>query len=184
MSMPRRTDLTGSASPPSVTIVVMGVTGTGKTSVMKALANRLGWATAEGDDFHSPANVEKMRSGRPLTDADRRPWLEAIAAWIGEREAASEPAIVTCSALRRKYRDLLRCGHPSVWFAYLVVPPAVIAGRLERRAGHYMPPALLGSQLETLEAREPDEPGVTIPSDRPLTEIVDQVSGLFAEMSG
>ncbi len=173
--MPQRTDLAGSASPPSVTIVVMGVMGTGKTSVMKALAGRLGWATADGDDLHPPENVAKMRSGEPLTDADRRPWLEAIASWIGERETASEPAIVACSALRRTYRDLLRRGHPSVWFAHLVVPPAVIVSRVERRQGHYMPPALLASQFETLETLEPDEPGIAIPADGPLGEIVNEI---------
>ena len=155
-----------------VTIVVMGVTGVGKSTAMHALAHRLGWPTAEGDEFHSPANVEKMRSGYPLTDEDRGPWLAAIAAWIGEQETAATPAIVTCSALKRAYRDLLRQGHPSVWFAHLVVPRPLIADRLERRTSHYMPASLLTSQLEALEALDPDEPGAVIAADRPASEVV------------
>jgi gluconokinase len=156
----------------TTTIVVMGVAGCGKSTVMAALAERLGWPTAEGDDFHSPANVAKMRAGQPLTDADRRPWLEAIASWVGERELAGESAIVTCSALRRAYRDLLRTHRDSLFFAHLVVPPALIADRLERRRGHYMPPSLLTSQLETLEPLGPDEPGAAFAADRAPEEIV------------
>ena len=156
----------------TTTIVVMGVSGCGKSTVMQALAGEFGWATAEADDFHSPANVAKMRSGTPLTDADRGPWLAALAEWIGERERAGENALVTCSALRRAYRDRLRLGHASVWFAHLVLDPAVIADRLEHRRGHYMPPGLLSSQLETLEPLEPDEPGAAITANRPPPEIV------------
>jgi gluconokinase len=158
--------------PPTTTIVVMGVSGAGKSTVMRALAGELGWPAAEADEFHSPANVAKMRSGTPLTDADRRPWLDALAAWIGEHEQAGENALVTCSALRRAYRDLLRRGHESIWFAHLVVEPAVIADRLEHRRGHYMPPALLSSQLETLEPLEHDEPGAAIAARRSPPEIV------------
>ena len=155
----------------TATIVVMGVSGCGKSTVMAALADRLGWATAEADDFHSAANVARMRSGHPLTDEDRRPWLEALAAWIGERERAGESAIVTCSALKRAYRDLLGRGHPSVWFAHLVVEEAVIADRLDHRQGHYMPATLLASQLDTLEPLRPDEPGAAIAANRPPQEI-------------
>ena len=155
----------------TTTIVLMGVAGSGKSTVMRTLAGELGWPTAEADDFHSPANVAKMRSGRPLTDEDRWPWLDEIASWIGERERAGENALVTCSALRRVYRDVLRRGHPSVWFAHLVVEPAVIADRLERRRGHYMPAALLASQLETLEPLDAGEPGVAIVARRPPPEI-------------
>jgi gluconokinase len=164
MSSPR-------VAPRTTTIVVMGVAGCGKTTVMGALADRFGWATAEADDFHSPANVEKMRTGHPLTDADRRPWLEAIASWIGERERDGQNAIVTCSALKRSYRELLGRG-PSVWFAHLDVPPTVIADRLARRQGHYMPVSLLTSQLDALEPLDPDEPGAAIGADRPPAEIV------------
>jgi gluconokinase len=156
---------------PTTTIVVIGVSGAGKSTVMRALAGKLGWPTAEADDFHSPANVARMRSGTPLTDEDRWPWLDALASWIGERERAGENALVTCSALRRAYRDRLRRGHESVWFAHLVVEPAAIAARLEHRRGHYMPPALLSSQLETLEPLEPDEPGAAIAAHRPPPKI-------------
>jgi gluconokinase len=170
-----------SDSSPTTTIVVMGVSGTGKSTVLQALAGELGWATAEADNFHSAANVAKMRSGTPLTDEDRWPWLEALAAWIGEREQAGENALVTCSALRRAYRDRLRHGHASVWFAHLIVDPAVIADRLENRHGHYMPPGLLPSQLETLEPLEPDEPGAAIAADRPPPEIVADILGRLRE---
>jgi gluconokinase len=156
----------------TTTIVVMGVAGCGKSTVMAGLAERLGWATAEADEFHSAANVEKMRAGHPLTDADRWPWLEAIAEWIGRHEVADESAIVTCSALRRTYRDVLRRDHPSIWFAHLAVPPPALADRLERRRGHYMPASLLASQLETLEPLDPDEPGAAVDADRPAPEIV------------
>ena len=156
----------------TTTIVVMGVAGSGKSTVMRALADELGWAMAEADDFHSPANVARMSSGVPLTDEDRRPWLEALAAWIGERERSGENALVTCSALRRVYRDQLRRGHSSVWFAHLVLERAVIADRLEHRRGHYMPATLLASQLDTLEPLEDDEPGAVISARRPPPEIV------------
>jgi len=166
---------------PTTTIIVMGVSGCGKSTVMRALADELGWATAEADDFHSAANVAKMRSGHPLTDDDRWPWLEALASWIGERERAGESALVTCSALRRPYRDLLRRGHASVWFAHLVIEPAAIADRLEHRRGHYMPAALLASQIETLEPLDPDEPGAAIPAHRPPLEIVADILARLAQ---
>src|SRR5919112_5378338 len=126
-------------------LVVMGVAGSGKSSLMAALHERLGWPSLEGDAVHPEGNVAKMAAGIPLTDDDRRPWLEAIAAWIGEREAARESSIVTCSALRRAYRDTLRRGHPWVWFVHLVAPAAVLDERLEHRVGHYMPASMLNS---------------------------------------
>jgi gluconokinase len=169
------------APSPTTTIVVMGVSGAGKSTVMLALADELGWPTAEADDFHSPANVAKMRSGTPLTDEDRWPWLEALGSWIGERERAGESALVTSSALRRAYRDRLRLGHVSVWFAHLVGEPAIIAHRLERRRGHYMPAVLLASQLETLEPLEPDEPGAAIVGQRPAPEIVADILARLRE---
>jgi carbohydrate kinase, thermoresistant glucokinase family len=165
------------ASP--ATIVVMGVSGSGKSTVMDALAKRLGWVTVEGDDFHPAANIEKMRSGQPLTDEDRWPWLAAIAAWIGEHEGAGRNAIVTCSALKRAYRDRLRQGHPSVWFAHLVAPSNVISDRLEQRRHHYMPASLLSSQLEVLEPLAPDEPGSAVPADGTPKETVDELLAAF-----
>ncbi len=142
------------------TVVVMGVSGSGKTTVARALAARLGTVMQEGDDLHPAANVARLRAGHPLGDDDRRPWLAAVATWIGEHERA--PAVITCSALKRRYRDVLRAGHPSVWFAHVSTDPAVLRARLEQRRGHWMPPSLLDSQLADLEPLEPDEPGETV----------------------
>ncbi|TQM64398.1 gluconokinase [Humibacillus xanthopallidus] len=151
-------------SPPDI-VVVMGVSGSGKTTIATGIAAATGWEFAEGDDFHPAANVEKMRGGIPLTDDDRWPWLETIGAWISAKEAAGESAVVTCSALRRAYRDVLRRGRPHVRFLHVQAPGAVIADRVEHRAGHYMPPSLLPSQLATLEPLGPDEPGVTVTAE-------------------
>ncbi|MCW2585372.1 MAG: gluconokinase [Frankiales bacterium] len=150
----------------------MGVSGSGKTTVALDLAHRLGWELVEGDDFHPAENVAKMRSGQPLDDDDRWPWLRRLAAGIGEREQAGQDLIVTCSALKRSYRDVLRDGHPSVWFAHLSAEPDVLLDRVIRRSGHYMPASLLDSQLETLEAIEADEPGATLDANRPRDEVV------------
>ncbi|WP_091940612.1 gluconokinase [Trujillonella endophytica] len=150
------------AGPGTTTIVVMGVSGSGKSTVAAELVSRLGWEFAEGDEFHPPENVEKMRAGTPLDDDDRWPWLRRLAGWIGEHEAAGTSVVVTCSALKRSYRDLLREGHPSVWFAHVTVDAALLRRRVEERQGHYMPPSLLESQLATLEQLQPDEPGATI----------------------
>jgi gluconokinase len=160
---------------PSVTVVLMGVSGSGKSTAMQRMVERLGWPSAEADDFHSEANVAKMAAGRPLTDDDRWPWLRAIAAWISERETSAENAVVTCSALKRRYRDLLRDGHPSVRFAHLVVGREVLQRRMAQRRGHYMPPSLLDSQLDTLEPLGDDEPGIVVSGDLPPDRIVDEV---------
>src|SRR3954452_16740440 len=154
--------------PRTTTIVVMGVSGAGKSTVAAELVKRLGWDFAEGDEFHPPENVEKMRAGIPLDDEDRWPWLRRLAEWIGEHEAAGANAVVTCSALKRAYRDLLRDGHPSVWFAHVDVPREVLAERLAQRKGHFMPPSLLDSQLATLERLGEGEPGDVIAGDAPL----------------
>ena len=143
-------------------IVVMGVSGSGKTTVAAGSSTGSGWEFAEGDDFHPAANVAKMRAGHPL---DRRGPL-AVAAQPRPPGSAStsgrgRSVVVTCSALKRSYRDLLRDGHPSVWFAHVDAPtPDLIRERLEQRTGHYMPPSLLRSQLATLEPLADDEPGV------------------------
>ena len=154
----------------------MGVTGSGKSTVAVPLARRLGAVSAEGDTFHSESNVRKMAAGVPLDDEDRRPWLQAIASWIAAREAESENALVTCSALRRRYRDMLRKGNSSVRFVHLAVPRAVLERRLAERTGHYMPPSLLASQLDTLEDLEPDEPGFEVTADRPARVIADEIA--------
>lgn len=153
----------------------MGVSGAGKTTVAQGLVQRLGWDFAEGDDAHPPANKAKMAAGIALVDADRWPWLAALAAWIGRHEESGASAIVTCSALRRAYRDVLREGHPSVWFAHVEAPHSLLAHRLEHRRGHYMPASLLGSQLETLELLQPDEPGVVVSGAGTPAEVVERV---------
>jgi gluconokinase len=149
----------------------MGVAGSGKSTVARELATELGWPMAEGDDFHPRANVEKMRSGHPLDDDDRWPWLRSIADWIGRQEAAGQSAVVTCSALKRAYRDLLGAGHPSVRFVHLDVPREVLEQRLGGRQGHYMPASLLDSQLATLQPLGADEPGFAVPAGGPPDEV-------------
>jgi carbohydrate kinase (thermoresistant glucokinase family) len=156
-------------------LVVMGVSGSGKSTVAGALADRLGWALAEGDDFHSPENVAKMHAGTPLTDADRGPWLKSIAAWIETRLKAGQSGIITCSALKHAYRDLLGGGRPGVLFVYLKGSPSVMAEHLAGRRGHFMPASLLASQFETLEEPAADEPVLTVDVDQPVEAIVDEI---------
>jgi len=139
-------------------LVVMGVSGCGKSTIGNALAARLGWVYAEGDDFHPQANVDKMRAGKPLDDADRQPWLAAIAQWMDAQADSQRPGVIGCSALKRSYRDFLRKDRPQVWFLYLRVPRAILQRRLEMRHHEYMPPSLLDSQLATLEEPADDEP--------------------------
>jgi len=161
-----------SSIPATTSIVVMGVSGSGKTSAAEELTRQLGWEYIEGDDLHPEANVAKMAAGHPLDDEDRWPWLRRIAEVIGAHEAAGTSLVLTCSALKGTYRDLLRDGHPSVWFAHVDVPREVLAERLSKREGHYMPPSLLDSQLATLEPLGEDEPGGVINGDGPLAETV------------
>jgi gluconokinase len=156
-------------------VVVMGVSGSGKSTVARALADHLHWELLEGDDLHPPANVEAMAAGRPLTDADRRPWLAAIGRWMDERAAAGAPGVLTCSALRRSYRDVLRDGRPGLSFCHLAVDPAVVERRMAIRTGHFMPPSLLPSQLAALEPLAPDEPGITVSSEAPPEAVVADV---------
>jgi gluconokinase len=171
-----------SGSSPTTSIVVMGVSGSGKSTVAAGLVERLGWEFAEGDDFHPPANVEKMRTGRPLDDDDRLPWLQTLAAWIGEHEQAGTSVVVTCSALKRSYRDLLRDGHPSVWFAHVTVDADLLRKRVEQRTGHYMPSSLLESQLATLEPLQSDEPGASISgAGAPADVVAELLDALEAE---
>jgi carbohydrate kinase (thermoresistant glucokinase family) len=141
-------------------VVLMGVSGCGKSTVASALASRLGWDVLEGDSLHSPANVAKMASGQPLTDADRSPWLSAIAAWIAAQTESGKPGVVTCSALKRAYRDRLRA--QNVLFIYLRCSRPTLQARLTHRHGHFMQADLLDSQLDTLEEPGPDEWAITI----------------------
>jgi gluconokinase len=138
-------------------IAVMGVSGAGKTVVGEALAARMALPYADGDDFHAPANIAKMRAGSALSDTDRAPWLEAVAAWLAQRDG-----VVSCSALKRSYRDLIRARAPGALFVQLNVDPAVLRARVDARPGHFMPSSLLASQLATLEPLQPDEAGVVI----------------------
>lgn len=140
-----------------VVVVIMGVSGSGKTTIGRALAARLGWAYKEGDELHPRANVEKMSRGIPLTDEDRWPWLRLVAQWIDDQLAKGEPGIITCSLLKRSYRDFVIDARKRVKLLYLQGDKAVIAERMAQRKGHFMPPALLDSQFETLEEPGPDE---------------------------
>jgi gluconokinase len=164
---------------PPLVLVVMGVSGCGKSTVAALVAGRLGWTFADGDDFHSAESVAKMQAGIPLDDADRAPWLARIAAWIAARVAASAPAVMVCSGLRRRYRDTITGGHPAVRIVYLEGSRTLIAARLAQRAGHFMPPALLDSQFAALEPPGPDENpiivGVAEPPDRIAAAVVSAV---------
>ena len=138
----------------------MGVSGSGKSTVGDLLAGRLGWDFGEGDELHPQANIAKMAAGHPLTDADRWPWLARVRGWIDEHVAAGRPGVITCSALKRSYRDVLRDEH--VVFVHLPVSREELLGRLTGRPGHFMPAALLDSQLADLEPPGPDEQAITV----------------------
>lgn len=157
------------------TLVVMGVSGSGKSTIGKALAARLGWRFEDGDAFHPPSNVAKMRARHPLTDEDRWPWLRAIATEIDRACAAGERVVIACSALRRAYRDILVHGRNDVRIIYLNGNEPLIASRLSRRKGHFMPPGLLASQFATLEPPGADEHPVTVSIDAPVVKIVDDI---------
>jgi carbohydrate kinase (thermoresistant glucokinase family) len=150
----------------------MGVAGSGKSTVAKGLADRLGWLQAEGDDFHPASNIAKMTSGTPLTDTDRWPWLDSIVAWTGEADGAGRSTVVTCSALRRVYRDRLRGAPGRTLFVHLAGSQELLAERMGARPHHFMPPSLLPSQLATLEPLEADEPGVTLDIDADIPTLV------------
>ncbi|MEO3829302.1 gluconokinase [Actinomadura sp. B10D3] len=144
-------------------ILVAGVSGSGKTTIGTLLAERLGWEYAEADAFHPEANIAKMRAGHPLTDEDRLPWLRSIAAWIGERVTTGRPGVVTSSALKRRYRDLLVDGHAGVRIVLLDGDRDTIAARMRARKGHFFSADLLDSQFADLERPEPDENIATVP---------------------
>jgi gluconokinase len=157
-------------------LVVMGVSGAGKTTVGAPLARRLGVPFKEGDDLHPPANVEKLRRHLPLEDADRAPWLKAVAAWIDDWRRAGSGGVITCSALKRRYRDALAENRPSIIFVYLKGSPAVLAARVGARRGHFMPPSLLGSQLADLEEPGGDERAISVDGDLPAPAQIDLIA--------
>ncbi|WP_347814895.1 gluconokinase [Aureimonas sp. SK2] len=150
------------ASDRPVCLVVMGPSGTGKTTTAKGLATRLGWVFAEADEFHPKANIDKMSAGIPLNDEDRAPWLLAIRDWVSGEAAAGRSAVITCSALKRRYRDVLRGASARVRFVELTADEAVIRERMEKRKGHYMPPSLLASQYADFEPLNDGEDGVRV----------------------
>jgi carbohydrate kinase (thermoresistant glucokinase family) len=162
-------------------LVLMGVSGSGKSTIARELRRLLGWPFQEGDDLHPPANVEKMRSGRPLDDADRRPWLERIAAWTDDRLRAGEPGIITCSNLKHAYRDITIGRRMGVILVYLKADEPVIRDRLARRSHHFMPPSLLRSQLETLEEPGPDEHPLVVTVHASLADTVVDLLTRLAE---
>ena len=156
-------------------IVVMGVAGCGKSTVAALLAQRLGWDFAEADRFHSPANVAKMRAGTALSDEDRWPWLDAMAAHLEAERRAGRHCVLACSALRRAYRERLARGHEDVRFVFLEGDFATIESRMARRTGHYMPASLLASQFATLEPPGTDENALTLPVEATPAELVDGI---------
>ncbi|MGD9957203.1 MAG: gluconokinase [Candidatus Nanopelagicales bacterium] len=148
----------------------MGATGVGKTTVARALAERLGVPFLDADDLHPASNVERMRRGEPLTDEHRWPWLDAVGGWLAEHP----DGVAACSALRRAYRDRLRAAAPDVRFLHLVGGADVLDARLQRRTEHFMPASLVTSQLDTLEPLGPDEPGLEIACTLPVAAIVEE----------
>ena len=158
---------------PTTILVVMGVSGSGKSTLAGVLAGHLGWALKEGDDLHPAANVAKMEAGIPLTDEDRRPWLGLVRDWIAQRQEAGEAGVVTCSALRRSYREIL--ARPGVEFVHLDGARHELEERLGRRLGHFMPASLLDSQLETLERLGSEENGFVVDAALPVRDAAQQV---------
>lgn len=156
-------------------IVVMGVSGSGKTTVGSLLGQRLGWPFADADAFHPSANVAKMRSGIALTDEDRAPWLDAIAAWIDRKRAAKEHGVVACSALKRRYRERIVGDRQDVGLVHLDGSYETIAARMAERPHHYMPVTLLKSQFEALERPGADESALAVPIDLPPEEIAERI---------
>jgi gluconokinase len=154
-------------------LVLMGVSGSGKSTIGALVAGRLNWPYADADSFHSKANVEKMRAGQPLDDDDRGPWLRSVRAWIDERVTAGERGVVTCSCLKRKYRDVLR--RPEVTLVYLRGTPAQIEERLVARQGHFFKQGMLDGQFAALEEPTADEAVIAVPIDGTPTEMADAV---------
>ncbi|MGH8126879.1 MAG: gluconokinase [Gammaproteobacteria bacterium] len=155
-------------------LIIMGVSGCGKTTVGQALAEETGWTFLEGDTLHSAENIAKMRAGKPLDDADRRPWLDRIAEWITHRANDGQNCIVACSALRRVYRDRLRAAEPGMLFAYLKVPRETLLRRMQQRE-HFMPVSLLDSQLATLEPPATSERSLTVTATDGIRDTTAQI---------
>jgi carbohydrate kinase (thermoresistant glucokinase family) len=157
----------------------MGVSGCGKSTVGRLLAQRAGWPFLDADDMHSTESIAKMAAGTPLTDADRGPWLAQVAAWIAERRAAGESGVVACSALKRAYRDVLRQADPDLRLVYLESDISTITARLAARVGHFFPPSLLTAQFADLDEPGPDEHPIIVPiGQTPMAEVDDVLAAL------
>jgi len=163
-------------TPSAAILVVMGVSGSGKTTIGRQVASRLSWPFKEGDDLHPPANIAKMEAGTVLTDADRAPWLAAVARWIDGWRRAGVSGVITCSALKRTYRRGLARGRPEIRFVYLTGDAPLLAKRLADRRGHFMPSSLLGSQLADLETPTADEGVIVVQVDQPVEEQVECIT--------
>jgi gluconokinase len=161
--------------------VVMGVSGCGKSEVGRHLASHLGAAYVEGDDDHPAANVAKMAAGHPLDDGDRQGWLLVLQERIRAAQQRGEALVLSCSALKRRYRDLLRAGDPALVFVHLAGAPALIAARMQARSGHFMPPALLQSQLQDLEPLQGDETGMRLDIRRTPEQLIVDVMQWMAD---
>jgi gluconokinase len=165
----------GNSAKAPCALIIMGVSGSGKTTIAEKLAEQLGWTCEDGDKYHPKSNVEKMSAGHPLTDEDRWPWLNAIADEIERVCRASGHVVFACSALKRAYRDVLLRGRDDVRVVFLNGTQKLIADRLAARKGHFMPPGLLDSQFKTLEPPGPDENAIDVSIDAPVDAIVDDI---------
>jgi gluconokinase len=155
--------------------VVMGVAGVGKTTIARAMSDRLGFAFADADDFHPNANLAKMTAGSPLTDADRLPWLRSLRAWMDAQTESRTSTVLACSALRRSYRDILRGADGATTFVHLLADAPTLRARLEVRPDHFMPASLLASQLADLEPLEPDEDGFAVNVGTPPNDVLSTI---------
>jgi carbohydrate kinase (thermoresistant glucokinase family) len=170
---------------PCPIVVVAGVSGSGKTTLGKQLSLRLGWSFKDGDELHPAANIRKMQAGVPLTDEDRAPWLGAVGGWVDGWRTAREPGVITCSALKRAYRDRLAEGRPEVRFVFIRADRARTEARLAARRGHFMPASLLASQFADLEPPQADATTLIVDADDPTALQVDRVvRGLATKVAG